>query len=349
MRWVVAGLGALLVSGVPGWAAADPPGSPGAEVGAGAKVTAEDLYQQGLELAKQERWGEAAGKFEESNRLDPAPGTTINLADCYEHMGKLASAWTLFLEAGSVFNRRTPPDPRGEIAASRAAALQPKLSRLTIDVPAEVRATPGLEVRRDGQVVGAAQLGTAIAVDPGKHAIEVSAPGKETWKAEVTVGAEAAKESIGVPALVDAKDAGGGGSGAGGGSGWPWQKKVALGAAGAGVAGVVIGAVFGADALGKHDELQKRCATGTPRSCDAEGLRIAEAQGTVANVSTVGFAVGGALIAAGVVLWVVAPADAVKTAPEKGARGVKRVTGMRGVWLAPAVGAQTGAVIGGAW
>lgn len=343
MRWVVAGLGALLVSGVSGWAAADPPGSPGAEVGAGAKVTAEDLYQQGLELAKQERWGEAAGKFEESNRLDPAPGTTINLADCYEHMGKLASAWTLFLEAGSVFQRRTPPDPRGEIAASRAAALQPKLSRLTIDVPAGVRAIPGLEVRRDGQVVGAAQLGTAIAVDPGKHAIEVSAPGKETWKAEVTVGAEAAKESIGVPALVDAKDAGGGGgAGAGSGSGWPWQKKAGLGMAGGGVVGVVIGAVFGVDALGKHDELQKRCSAGAPRSCDAEGLRIADAQGTVANVSTVGFAVGGALIAAGVVLWVVAPAE-VKAAPEKGATGVK------GVWLAPAVGAQTGAVIGGAW
>ena len=52
--------------------------------------------------------------------------------------------------------------------------------------------------------MGAAQFGTGIAVDPGTHAIEVSAPGKRTWTAEVKVGPDAAKASLAVPALVDA-------------------------------------------------------------------------------------------------------------------------------------------------
>src|SRR5689334_2063086 len=77
--------------------------------GAGDKAVAEDLFQQGVELIGKGKWTEAAAKLEESNRLDRAPGTTVNLADCYEHMGKLASAWTLFVEAASVFERRAPP------------------------------------------------------------------------------------------------------------------------------------------------------------------------------------------------------------------------------------------------
>jgi hypothetical protein len=133
--------------------------APGGGGGAGKKVTAEDLYQQGLALMAAGKWGEAAAKLEESNRIDPAPGTSINLADCYEHMGKLASAWTLFVEAATIFGRKTPPDPRAETAKTRAEALYPRLSRLTIEVPEAVRATPGLVVRRDGQELGAGQIG----------------------------------------------------------------------------------------------------------------------------------------------------------------------------------------------
>lgn len=351
-RRVAAALAALLLSGMAHMAgAADPPASGStADAGAGVKVTAEDLYQQGLTLVEQGKWAEAAARFEESNRLERAPGTTLVLADCYEHMGRFASAWTLFVEAASIFNRRTPPDPRGADADARAAALQPRLSRLAIEVPPEVRAFPGLEVRRDGEPVGAAQFGTAIAVDPGPHVVEVSAPGKEPWKTEVKVGADAATEKVPVPALADVKPAPGGETG-GSGAAWPWQKKAAIGAAGAGVIGVAIGAIFGADALAKHGELQERCTPGTPRVCDAEGLKIADAQNTAGTASTIGFAVGGALVAAGVVLWLVAPSgeggEKLENARPTALHGVPRAR--RGVWIAPVAGEQAGAVIGGAW
>jgi hypothetical protein len=112
-----------------------------------------------------------------------------------------------------------------------------------------------------------------------------------------------------------------------------------VGAAGVGVAGVVVGAVFGGMAMGNHDELTKRCAPGEPRVCDAEGVRIAGDQKTVAAVSTVGFAAGGALIAAGVVLWLVAPS----------ADGGAKTGRGGGVWIAPSVGGVTGLAAGGAW
>src|SRR5689334_2088270 len=127
MRWVLALSASLAFSGLAFAAAADTPAPPpGADAaapapsGAGATVTAEDLFQQGVALANQGKWAEAATKFEESNRVERAPGTTVNLADCYEHVGKLASAWTLFVEAAAAFNRRTPPDERGAKAQGRA-------------------------------------------------------------------------------------------------------------------------------------------------------------------------------------------------------------------------------------
>jgi hypothetical protein len=325
----------------------------GAAAGAGEKVTAEDLFQQGVELIGKGKWADAAAKLEESNRLDRAAGTTINLADCYEHMGKLASAWTLFVEAAAVFGRRTPPDARAETARTRAEALFPKLSRLSIDVPEGVRATKGLVVKRDGEDVGAAQFGTGIAVDPGTHAIEVSAPGKKAWSAEVKVGGDAAKVTLAVPALVDApvEVGSGGDKGVGGGGdkgptaevGWPWQKKAALGVGGVGVAGVIVGAIFGVDAMGKHDQVSKECAPGDPAVCSATGVVIARDMKTAGTVSTIGLAAGGALVAAGVVLWVVAPSPA-----SGGSSDVKGKVGTR-AWVAPQVGQRTGVTAGVAW
>ena len=360
MRWVVAFVAAVVcTAGIPGVAAAGDPAAPAGEPAAptgdaaaakaAAKATAEDLYQQGIALAQQGKWADAAARLEESNRIDPAPGTGINLADCYEHLGKVASAWSMFVEAASVFGRRTPPDPRAETAKTRAEALYPKLSRLTIEVPEAVRATKGLVVRRDGQEVGAAQLGTAIAIDPGEHVVEVSAPGKVTWKTTVKVEGEAAKVSVPVPVLQDAPPGGDGGAADGA---WPWQKKVAIGAGGVGAAGLVVGAIFGGLALGNHDELAARCAPGEPRVCDAEGLAIANDQKTIATVSTIGFAAGGALLAAGVVLWVVAPSsEAAPTAGEAASvmKTKPKTTARRGVWIAPRVGGVTGLSVGAEW
>lgn len=356
-RWRAGGAAAVMVilggsGGVLEARAADPPSA--AETGAGAKVTAEDLYQQGLTLAEQGKWAEAAAKLEESNRLDRAPGTTINLADCYEHLGKLASAWTLFVEAATIFNRRTPPDPRGAMAQTRADKLYPDLSRLTIDVPEAVRGLAGLVVRRDGEEVGAAQFGTGVAVDPGVHVVEVSAAGKVTWRGEVKVGAASSntvstsptKATITIPLLADAKAPGGGDAGTGASGGWPWQKKVALGMLGVGAVGIGVGVAAGVDALGKHDALSERCSPGVPRTCDAEGLRIADAQGAVATVSTVGFVAGGVLAAAGVVLWVVAPAAGGDRQGRARSRGR---AGGSGVWAAPVVGSEAGVLVGGAW
>ena len=65
------------------------------------KVAARALFDEGRNLSAAGKYNEACVKLEESQRLDPGTGTMFNLADCYEHVGRTATAWSLYLEVAS--------------------------------------------------------------------------------------------------------------------------------------------------------------------------------------------------------------------------------------------------------
>src|SRR5262249_41574123 len=95
---------------------------------------AEQLFNQGRDLAKANRWVEACPKFEASLRYDPALGTRLNLATCYEHVDKLASAWGLYREAIDLA-KKAGDVKRHDYAQSQAAALESRLAKLTVHAP----------------------------------------------------------------------------------------------------------------------------------------------------------------------------------------------------------------------
>jgi len=164
-------------------------------------ATAQALFDQAKKLMAAGKYDEACPKLAESQRLDPGIGTKYNLADCYEKQGKLATAWGLFLEVAAESKAAGQPD-REKVARGRAETLKPKLPYLSITVADG--ATAGLEVKRDDIVVGQAQLDTPIPVDPGKHTVSATAPGKKPWQATVTTTKAGATETVQVPALEDA-------------------------------------------------------------------------------------------------------------------------------------------------
>jgi hypothetical protein len=148
-------------------------------------ATARVLFNEGRKLTGMNQYAAACPKFEESYRLDPGMGTLFNLADCWEHIGRTASAWARFLEVADTAGRAGQKD-REQIARGRATTLEPKLSRLVVEVKAKDN---GLELSRDGQPFGAAQWGTALPIDPGAHTVEARAPQKQPWKTTVDVPA----------------------------------------------------------------------------------------------------------------------------------------------------------------
>ena len=65
---------------------------------------------------------------------------------------------------------------RGWAEKPETDALAPKLVHLTITLAPGAR-VPGLEIKRDGQLVSNAELGIDVPIDPGPHTVEASAPG----------------------------------------------------------------------------------------------------------------------------------------------------------------------------
>ena len=162
-------------------------------------ATAQALFDRAKKLMRAGKYSEACSALEESQRIESRSGTALNLADCYEHAGRLASAWSTFLDAATLA-KATGNTEREHGARERAAALAPRLSNLLISAPSAA-SSPGLEIKRDGQLVGPAQLGLPLPADAGKHTIAAQAPGRKPWQTEVTVQSGASTANVTVPDL----------------------------------------------------------------------------------------------------------------------------------------------------
>jgi len=160
-------------------------------------ATAQALFDQGKKLMGEKKYSEACPKFEESQRLDPGLGTQYNLASCYELMGKTASAWSLYLDVASQAKATNQAD-REKKSRDAAKALEPKLSKLTIEVASPAA---GIEVKRNGQIVGQATWGTPIPVDPGAVKVTAMAPNRKLFEKTITVDKPGETTTVKVPEL----------------------------------------------------------------------------------------------------------------------------------------------------
>jgi hypothetical protein len=267
------------------------------------KATAEALFTEGRTLATSGKCAEAIPKFQASQKLDPGVGTLLNLAECYEQVGKTASAWAEYREAISLA-RLAGSKEREELATERAKALEPKLSRLAIKVTGDAS---GVTITRDGEAVDSAELGVAIPVDPGKHVIEASAPGKQKFSQTVEIGDSADSKVIEIPALAEGTGEQGlppdqpPASKSDGSS----QRTIGLIVGGVGVVGVAVGAIFGLQAGSKWDDAKAECED-YPYDCGSKGVSLADDANSAATISTIGFIAGGVLIAGGATLFLTA-------------------------------------------
>jgi hypothetical protein len=277
----------------------------------GNKAAAEALFNEGRTLMASGKYADAIAKLKASQDLDPGLGTLLNLAECYERVGKSATAWAQYREIASLA-RQSGSKEREELAESKSKALEPKLSKLSINLQAG--ADPAtLTISRDGTTVSSAELGVAIPVDPGKHDVSVTAPGKEKWSTSVEVGEGGQTETVEIPLLADS--AGGGGSTTvaadGGTTGTPaadkpsdgsTQRVLGIVAGGVGLVGIGLGTFFGLQASSTWSDAKKEC-TDYPNGCTAKGVSLKDDAAGQATISTVGFIVGGVGLAAGAVLF----------------------------------------------
>jgi hypothetical protein len=303
---------------------------------------AQSLYVEARALIQQSRYGEACPKLEESLRLVPGLGTELDLAECNEQIGKLAAAWSGFVEVAARA-KSTRQAEREKIARKRASALEPRLPKLVIDVAS---APPGLEVKRDGVVVDAAAWGTAFPVDPGRHRVTVTAPGKQRWVTTVvtlegtTTRVEAPRELVAAPSAAAPEEAV-----APPAAPAPTAEPVAPASepigpmmststappapeeraplpppvleepgakrrtlawlvAGAGAVGLGVGTAFGIASLGNREDARSQCVGD---SCNTAGVRLRDDAMRNGNVATASTVIGAAALVGGLVLMFTAP------------------------------------------
>jgi hypothetical protein len=160
-------------------------------------VIAESLYQEAQKLMGEGKIEQACEKFAASHKLDPAPGTVLNLAACQEKLGKLASAWASYKEAQSLAARRGDKR-REDYSAQKIEAIEKRLHRIVIEILSPL---PSMEVKLDDHPLIREAWGTGIALDPGEHTIEVTAPGYKKWTRKLNMGPSSGTDRIEVPKL----------------------------------------------------------------------------------------------------------------------------------------------------
>ncbi|HET7538726.1 MAG TPA: hypothetical protein VFK05_02605 [Polyangiaceae bacterium] len=270
------------------------------------------LDAEGTALLDKRQLEAACPKLEQSFRIKPGTGVLLRLALCQELSGKWASALASYLEA--IRRAEAAGDQQlVRLAKKRAAALQPRLSYLTVDLDPSLQDVSGLRVSCDGTPLAPATLGTDLPLDPGPHSIEAVASGRKRFEQTVVVNDEGKRYAVTVllpletvalePAAASEPPRAPPNPEQ---SSWSTQRTLALVAGGVGIAGITAGTFLGLAAGSRMQRARGLCSDGQS-GCSDEALALQDQAGGFALGSTIAFGVGAAGLVGGIGLWLTAP------------------------------------------
>lgn len=282
-------------------------GLAGAQVDGSARTSAEALFAEGKSLMQQGKFDEACPRLAASYKLDPGVGALLNLAVCYEKIGRLASAWGVYREAMALGQQFGQPE-RVEYARARVSKLEGRLGKLTVNVLSKAE---NLKISIDGLQHPREAWGVPLPVDAGEHVIEASAPGRTPFRVTITSHDEGTT-LVDVPELAlnpeiarAEEDRSSGSVTAVSDEGRGTQRIAALALGGVGLVGLGVGGFFGLSAQNTYESAD--CSSNNV--CSPSGLEARDSAENKAMVATVAGGIGVAALAGAAVLWFTAPAS----------------------------------------
>jgi len=300
---------------------------------------AEKRFREGRSAFESKDFATACPKFVQSQKLDPQPGTLLNLGICEERRGNLVAATDALRK---VTEQLPANDERVAIAREHLIAVEARFPRLTVKL--SPNAPAGTRVARDGVEMPSAAFGQAQPVEPGERVLVVTAPGHAAQTFSVKLDENQEKELVVEPGPGEGPAStttrpGGDGSAAGMGassgptsSGGPRSSSRTLGyvLGGAGLVGIGVGTVFGMMTLGDVSDAKDDPELCPNKVCSEAGRDKVDSAATKGWVSTIALGAGAAALGVGLVLVLTSPS----TAEEPTRTGVLHV--------APLVGATAG-------
>ncbi|HEX4448237.1 MAG TPA: hypothetical protein VH044_15925 [Polyangiaceae bacterium] len=284
------------------------------------RATARALGQEGQQAFENKDYPTAEDRFRRADKMVHAPTLMLGLARALTAEGKFVEAQESYnriiregLPAGApdVF-KRALDDAKKEVET-----VAPKVAAVTITVKAAGGADiPEPQVVLDEHPINSASLGVRRAIDPGAHVLRATAEGYKAGELRFSVTEGGAvdepltlEKDLSAPAVATtvapAPTATPGAAPADVGSQPSSTRKMLPWIAfGVGGAGLVLGAVTGGLALGKHSTLSNECTGG---SCPPSAHDDLSSYHTMGILSDVGFIVAGVGVAAGFVLFFTEP------------------------------------------
>ena len=285
---VAAALAGIALLLAPSLALAGPPSADDREA-------ARKLADQGAELFDAGKYEESIELFRKADEKVHAPTFVLAIAQAYAKSGKLLEARAHYQK---VIDDKLPASPPASFVEAQATAKREQ-SDLARRIPSLQIAITGPGAERAKVAIDGAPASSISSIDqpieqnPGDHRIEVTGGPGGPISRSVTLregAAERVEIALAGPDNPSANSKG---------SIVPAAISLGVGAVGLGV-----GAVTGALALGRVGDIRDACAGNVcPRSLEGE----ASSAGTLADISTVSFIVGGVGAAAGVVLLILRP------------------------------------------
>jgi len=279
-----------------------------------AAARAGELFRAGRAAAAAGDHKTACEKFGESEKLQPAPGTQLNLGACEAKQGHLLAAREHFRKASSAYK---PDDERRAVAANSANDVTDRLPTLTIHIAEG--APPDTQVTLEGAALDPKVLEHGIELDPGKTTLVVNASGRQPRSYDVDL-AEAEKRDLTVdageppppPAAADATGpaltpATGVTSDDARATSQKLHRTLGYVGIGVGAAGIVTGSIFGILALQEASVVKSNC--NASYACKPAGVSAASSGSTDGILSTTTFIAGAAFAAAGAYLVITTARD----------------------------------------
>jgi hypothetical protein len=276
-------------------------------------ATAGALFDKGVSDMQAGHFDSACPALEESEQLDPHPGTLFTLAECQAKWGKVASAVQHYQDYADLVSRlpagqQARHRERVGVARTQLAKLKPSVPTLSLVLPPAAPA--GTTVTRNGVLLQGAALGLALPVDPGQYVIVTRLPSGVEHSITVSVALSDAKRveldisqpdaPVSPPATPPSTPV----SSAPPSESPRRSNTLAYAIGGVGVAGIAVGSVTGIMVFGKRSTVKDQCVGTT---CSANGVSAANSGKTLAIISDIGFGVGIVGLATSAVLLLTQP------------------------------------------
>jgi hypothetical protein len=246
-------------------------------------------------------FAEACPKLAESESLDPQVGTMLNLALCYEALGKTASGCLMWRDAAVAAARKLQSD-REKLARDRAEKVCSRAPQIAVDV-APQSGRGHVEVTINDVLLPRERWGTSQPFDSGEYELRATGEGLRAWSSKVVVD-ETHPALVVVPVLAPVSNDSTTPSA-------PAPDRTARGltiagwATGVGgLAAVGVGSAFGVAAM-VDDSAANRAHDCVRDTCNPAGESERQRAIDDARAADVMLAVGAGAVATGVVLWLV--------------------------------------------